>query len=157
MQFKELYGWSGKYDIIVRDKKTGKMIRHDVIDNIITNGALNEIIKCVYDSPPDIEWEYAAIGTDNSAVAVTQTTLGTEVFRTAFISKDYIGVGEAMGVALIFDTDYAGAIEEIGIFCGSGASAVADSGLMLSRILWSHNKTATEEIQITRIDKINRA
>ena len=154
---KEKSGWTGKFEIIVRDKITGKITRRDVIKNMIMNGALNEIVKALYSPSPDMEWKYAAIGTGNTAVAATQTDLVAEVFRTAFISKALIGIGEIMGVAMIFDTDYAGAIEEVGIFCGSGATAAADSGLMISRILWSHVKTATEEIQITRIDKFDRA
>jgi len=87
---------------------------------------------------------------------ITQSTLDNEVFRAPFLTKARTGIGESTAIALITDTDYDGPIEEIGVFAGSGASGSVDTGLMISRVLWSYTKTATEELQFTRIDKIIR-
>ena len=153
----EQAGWQGIWQIKVVDKLTGKVKHEETLHNRIMNDALDEIIKAMYDSPPDMQFSHLAIGDSDAPIADTQTQLGNEVFRAQFVSIERTGVGEVTSLAIILDSDYDGAIEEIGIFAGSGASAAANSGLMISRILWSYNKLATEELQMTRIDRIIRA
>jgi hypothetical protein len=66
------------------------------------------------------------------------------------------GTAELTSLAIILEAEAIGTIEEIGIFAGSTATVSADSGILVSRILWHRVKTSNDEIQFTRIDKIVR-
>lgn len=126
----------------------------EVIKNMITDAGLAAMAKTLM-GEPDVQIKYLALGTSDAAVTGAETQLGAEIFRTAITdisraanvvtSTFYILSGEAIGQ-----------IEEIGIFIGSAASDTADSGTLLSRVLWSHEKTMDEEITITRVDTIGR-
>ena len=148
------YGWQGI--VIAQVKKNGKIIEEKTIYNRVMNLALDEFIKVLYDNP-DMNIEYLALGTDNTAVADNQTKLVAEIFRCAYVSRTKTATGELTTVFVVNDSEAVATLEEIGIFCGSTASATVDTGTMSSRILWHRAKTANEEIQFTRIDRIVRA
>jgi hypothetical protein len=143
------FGWKGIFKIKTKD-------RVEIIENTIMNAALAEMLKPLYGETPDLELLYLALGTDNTAVTNSDTKLGNEIFRTAFTSSSVTGIGELTSEAIVLEAEAVGTIEEIGIFAGSGASASVDSGLLVSRILWHREKTANDEIQFTRIDKLVR-
>lgn len=153
----EVRGRKGYFDIkVYRD---GKLFKHDVIKNIITDVALNKEIEILIGNAPDMNIEYMAFGTDNTAPTAADTTLGSESARfqptTAFTRT---AVGTTSGSVFLTSSDLVGVdIEEIGVFCGSSATATADTGTLLSRILWSFSKTANDEIEITRTDTVQRA
>ena len=149
-------GRNGYFDIKVW--RNGKLFKHDRIKNIITDVALNKEIEILLGNAPDMQVKYFAFGTDNTTPTVSDTTLGTESARfqptTAF---SRIGVGETIGSVFLTSSDLVGvAIKEIGIFCGSTATGTANTGTLLSRILWSFNKTANDEVEITRTDTVER-
>jgi hypothetical protein len=153
-KIKDKYNWNGLYKITVFDKNLNKIIREDVVNNTITNNARDEIIKPLYAATPNIEIKYLGIGTGTTASSAADTKLENEQFRTADNSLSRMNVGTVESGFTIQDTDYTGNICEIGIFCGSSATATKDTGTLLSRINWSHNKTADEEIYFERLDII---
>ena len=97
-----------------------------------------------------------ALGTGSTAVSDTSTQLEHEFFRTAFVSTTKPDIGVLEKVAIVLDSEAVGQIEEIGIFAGSTASTATNSGIMISRTLYSRNKTNLESIQFTRRDTIAR-
>jgi hypothetical protein len=123
-------------------------IKRDFIRNRITNAGLNEMVKAL-DGTNDIALGYFAIGTGTGSIDDTDTTLGNETFRTSELTASRTGTGEFTSTYTVIDSEAVGVWEEIGFFGGSGASASADSGTMLSRILYSREKTSLEEIDIT--------
>jgi hypothetical protein len=137
-------------------KSKGKVISEEIVKNRITNVALNKMINILDGIDPDLQIKYLAIGTDNSPIDDNDSQLGTEVFRTQFQTSDNNADGEFTTTFTILDSEAVTTWQEIGIFCGSGATASANSGTMLSRILYNRNKTSLEEIEITRLDKIRR-
>jgi len=143
------YGWLGRFEI---KTKNGIFI----LKNRIMNNAIDELLKALSGNEPDIMLKYLAIGTGTTGLLNTQTQLENEVFRTPFITITKTGIGRLTSIATILDVDYDGPINEVGVFCGDSATTSADTGLMLSRVLWNYTKTATEEIQITRYDNIER-
>jgi hypothetical protein len=143
------YGWQGTYIIKTKDSV-------EIINNRIMDGALTELLKALRGIATDLELAYLAVGTDGTAVTNSDTQLGAEIFRTPFTAAAVTGIGELTSEAIILEAEAVGTIEEIGIFAGTGATAAADSGLLVSRILWHRVKTASDEIQFTRIDKIGR-
>lgn len=162
MKFKEKLGWGATIKIV--SNRTGIT----VIKNRITNIALTEIIKALYDDT-DLVINYVAFGIGNKALSDTDITLDDEIFRVPVISWGPLGYGQMHSFAIMNgdEPDYgpyngAANIREIGWFCGSAAAAWGggagkDTGLMLSRILVTKNKQLGEEYQITRVDQIDRS
>jgi hypothetical protein len=143
-------GWEGIFYIKINGKE-------EIIHNRITDLALNELANALEGSGADIGLAYLALGTDNTPVSDSDTKLGNEIFRTQFQSVTVTDTGEVTSLAIVLESEAAAQIEEIGIFGGSSAGASADSGTLISRILWSRNKTNRDEIQFTRTDRIVRA
>ena len=103
-----------------------------------------------------LEIKYLAVGTDGSEIA-NPTTLGTEVFRTPpTVGPTRTLVGQTETEFQLLDSEANVNIRELGIFVGVNATATADTGLLLSRILYTKDKNPNEEIVIKRIDIIKR-
>jgi hypothetical protein len=95
---------------------------------------------------------YIALGTGNSTPAAGNTKLDTEVFRKAITTYSAAGgTGDIVAQVYIEPTEVVGyTIAEVGIFGGDGATATANSGVLLARGLYSptHTKTSTESMVI---------
>ena len=149
-------GRKGYFDIKVY--RNGKLFQHDIIKNIITDTALDKEIEILLGIAPDMAVEYFAFGTGATTPLATETQLVSESDRfqptTAFVNT---GIGIVEGSVFLTSSDLVGVnIREIGIFCGSSATSSANTGTMLSRILWTFNKTANDEIEIVRTDTVER-
>jgi hypothetical protein len=105
---------------------------------------------------PDLEIKYLALGTSNTPVTVLDTKLGVEIFRTPIAAQSITAKGELTTEFIVLYNVAGGQIEEIGIFGGSTATSTADSGTLISRILWSKAKTNSEELNFRRIDRLSR-
>ena len=141
----------GEFHITAR-YKDGREETH-VIKNRITNVALNKFVNILNGTDPDMEIKYCAVGTDNTAINDNDTTLGNEIFRTQDLSSSQTATGEFTSTFAILDAEAVGTWAELGIFCGSTATATADTGTMLSRVLFNFEKTSLVEVDITRVDK----
>lgn len=130
----------------------GKIIDFQEFHNLITTVGLNMMRDVLYGDVADGEIKYMAIGDDNTAPALADTTLGNETFRKARTSQSKPGAGQQTYVQYIDPTEAIGVIEEFGWFAGAAAGAGADTGIMVSRTLYSRVKTALESIQIERTD-----
>jgi len=145
--------WNGFYEIKVIDETTkeektfikneihdiGKKMMKDVLKGTITDGKI----------------KYLAFGNSTASITLNDTQLGNETFRKAITNYYDNSDFELYTTTNILDTEANGQIEEIGIFAGSTASTTTNSGIMLSRVLWSYNKTSTSSILIKRIDTIS--
>lgn len=88
---------------------------------------------------------YGALGTDNSAPAVGDTTLGTETYRKALSSgtdSNNIAYLENFYTA----AEVSGTFEEFGFFVDG--SAGADTGQLFNRFTTSVTKSATESLNV---------
>lgn len=150
----DVLGWGGTFDVVV--KENGIPTEEHHINNRLTNAALNKIINILDNIDPDLDIKYVAIGTSNAALNDTDTQLGAEIFRAQFDTSDNTATGTFVTTFTVLDSEAVGDWEEIGIFCGDSATGTANTGTMLSRILFSRTKTALEEISITRTDKVVR-
>ena len=166
MRIIEKTGWKGLVDIRVIDRSK-KTVKNFHVNNMITNNGLDELLKAFYVLYPDIYLKHVAIGTDNTAVAATDETLGVEVYRFPVVTRLRTGTGELQSASVLLaeePTALSGAvgIKEVGFFVGSesedwNGGDGKDTGLLLSRVLWDYSKIATEEIQFVRTDEISRA
>ena len=150
-----IYGHMGIWKIETYRNK--KLIKTEEIRNRIMNAALDELLKPLQGLATDIEVKYIALGTGDTPITNTQTQLQTEIFRTTATTTEKTNVGELTNVFFVLDSEAVGHIKEIGLFGGTGATSAANSGLLISRILWDKVKVLGEEIRFTRIDKITRS
>jgi hypothetical protein len=142
-------GWLGHYEVVAGDERF-------IIKNLITDAGLNMIRNALNGELVSTEIRYLAVGTSATTPSTTQTQLGAEIFRTPFISSTKPATGQLEKTAIILEAEAVANIREIGIFAGSTATATANSGIMVSRVLYSRNKTNLESIQIVRRDTIQR-
>lgn len=133
----------------------GTIIDVQEFPNLITNDGLNMMRDGLYGAggAQDLEIKIFGIGSDATAPLVTDTDLGTETFRKARTSQSKPGTGQQRYVQYIAPTEAIGIIEEFGWFAGAGALVgTPNSGIMVSRVLYSRVKTALESLQIERTD-----
>lgn len=104
----------------------------------------------------NLDIKYLALGTDNTPITDTDTQLGNEIFRTAYVERTEPGTAQLQHRFIALTSDAVAQIEEIGIFGGATATSTANTGILISRILWSRNKTNSEEITFIRTDKVVR-
>jgi len=155
---KEDKNWEGKYLIQVKNAKTGKVIKEDIIYNRILDTALNQMAYALYDGTNDCVVKYLALGTQTASTSNKATSLGSESFRTYRASSTISSTGEVKNVFNIQSTEAKFLIKEIGIYAGSTATATATTGILVSTIGWVWDKSSIdEEIQITRYDSFNRS
>lgn len=133
----------------------GNIIDVQKFKNLITNVGLNMMRDGLYGpgGAQDLEIKYFALGSDNTAPTLADTTLGTETFRKARTSQSKPGAGQQRYVQYIDPSEAIGVIEEFGWFAGAAATAAANSGIMVSHTLYSRVKTGLESIQIERTDR----
>jgi hypothetical protein len=145
----EVQGWHGQFDLYI---KSGDDWQHEAtINNTITNSGLNLLREALRGTITDAQIKYVAVGTSSAAV-----TVGAEIFRKPVYSRTAPANGMLITIAILEDSEAVANIQEIGIFAGSTASATTNSGIMISRILYSRNKTNLESVQIQRTDTIAR-
>jgi hypothetical protein len=158
LKTREKISVKGGYNIKVLDHNTQKIIHEENVNNVITNIALAEFAKSIYDGTNDTEIKYLALGTGSSTASATNTALDNEIFRTDPISTTVSGVGQIQNVFYVRDNEAQDVIKEVGIFAGSTATTVSDTGLLYSRINWNFNKSVSAvEIQFTRTDTFQNA
>ena len=140
--------WSGKFVIQTKDGI-------EVINNKVMDIALSGIVKAL-SGDSNIQIKYLALGTSSIPVTNTDTKLGNEIFRTPISNQEVSAIGELTTDFVVLDSEAVGNIRKMGIFGGSTATNTKNSGVLISRILWSRDKTNSEEINIKRIDRIGR-
>lgn len=154
MLIREGTGWTGTYDILITHKDGTQ--ERESLTNRLTNAALNLVRDGWRGTATDLSITRLALGTSDAPIDDADTQLGNEQFRTAWVSQLATGTGQAQSTALVLDTEAVMNIREIGIFATAAATDVANTGIMISRILWSRNKTNLESIQFVRTDAIGR-
>ena len=139
----DTYRWVGVFEI---QHKNGI----DIVRNRIMQAAITQLRDILSGSAPALQITHLAIGTSSTAITGAETQLGAEIFRTPVALQASTAYNIMQTSFVILDTEAVGTWAEIGIFC-EGTMA-ANSGTLLSRILYSKVKTASEEITITRTD-----
>lgn len=150
--------WLGQWEIEI--KENGKIkeilpLKH----NLLTDAGLNMFRDGLKGDITDMQIKYVALGNNATAPADSDTKLIAEQFRKIATSRDVDPVtpGKLYTELYIADTEAnAFKCEEIGWFAGVAASATADTGICIARILYSRQKLATESWTIRRTDTLSR-
>jgi len=124
--------------------------------NLITTVGLNMVRDALHSvgDVADCEIKYVEVGTGNTAPALADVALDTYLFRKVMTSTSKPADGQTRCTVYIAPTEAVDALEEIGWWAGTAAVAGQATGIMVSRVLYSRNKTALESLQIERTDTI---
>lgn len=145
-QVGEKAGAIGVYRFTLEDIKTGKKtVKY--YHNIITTVAFTLITNNLTDSTPDNDMliNYAALGSNVAAVAIGDTTLGTETYRNAIASMTN-SANIAYATAFFNQTEVTGTFKEAGIF--SDGAAGVDTGILISHVNIDVTKTNVQKLTI---------
>lgn len=155
---KEKTGWLGEWELIIKDLDGNIIERTGLKPNLIMDDGLNMFRDFLNGTVTDGEIKYVALGSGNTALSNTQTDLAAEEFRKAVTTQTSgAGVGTLETLLYVVESEANDfKTEEIGWFAGALASASADSGIMVARILYSRQKTDLETWSIVRNDTIGR-
>ena len=145
-QVGEKAGAIGIYRFTLEDVKTGKKIVK-YYHNIITTVAFTLITNNLTDLTPDNDMliNYAALGTDATAVVIGDTVLGTETYRNLIASMTN-SANIAYATAFFNQTEVTGTFKEAGIFSDGGAGA--DTGILISHVNIDITKTNVQKLTI---------
>lgn len=154
---KEVYEYEGVFVFEVTNILNGDVSEY-VVHNRIVNNTINTFANCLIGPQSvDLEIKFLAVGTDDSAVSDTSTTLGAEIKRVQpEFDPVLVSTGRVETTFALLKTDAVAHIKEVGIFVGATATITANSGVLHTRVLWDYDKTINEEIIIKRIDIIKR-
>lgn len=136
----------GRYRFTLRDVHSGEVIVKEY-ENIVPSVALAMIANNLTDATPDNSplISHAALGDDNTAVALADTVLGNETFRNEIASRTN-SVGVAYATAFFGQTEVTGTFKEAGIF--ADGSGTADTGILVSHVNVDITKTNTQTLTI---------
>lgn len=151
--------WFGKWEVIAHDRTGKELWREEIRPNLIEDDGLNMFRDILRGTVTDGKIKYVALGNDSTAPANEHHQLVAEQFRKPVTSQnpDPITAGKLYTEVYIADTEAnAFKCEEIGWFAGATATATANSGIMIARVLYSRQKLSTESWTIRRTDTIAR-
>lgn len=148
------FNWS--YNVKIKVLKNGVEIEVVEFHNLLVNTGFNLLRDILGQVITDGGIKYMGWGNDNTPAAVGDTQLGTEFGRKQMTSQVAGAVGVMVSTVYISPPEGNDQkIEEFGWFAGVGATATANSGVMISRVLYSRQKTNLESIQVERTDTIS--
>lgn len=145
----------GKYKITKTNIETGEIKEYE-FNNMIMDRVLTQMIETLRGTASNMEIKYLALGTGTATVLGTNTRLVAEIFRTPPISEATNSTTEIQHGFTVLATEAVAQIGEIGIFGGTTASSTSNTGILISRVLWSENKTNSEELSLIYTNSISR-
>jgi len=150
---KENWPWDSNVRITVRDLG-GNILDVQEIRNLIMHVGSDMLRDILMASIASGQIKYVGIGTGDTAPNKAQTQLVSEQFRKILTGQVAVTTGTLKTTHYIAPSEAVVNIKEIGWFAGVGATATPNSGVMVSRILYTRNKTNLESITIERTDVI---
>jgi len=158
MKIREGLKMQGSITLQAIDIKTNKVVYEKEYKNLLTApnrdyrlGMLNQAYLVEGYEIQDLAIKYFALGNTTGAVSESDTELVNETDRKAL--TQIATSGDTVTTVVQFAGSEANyRIRQIGVFCGDDASAVADSGLMLSIVNVDFTKNENIKLNIIRKD-----
>jgi len=149
------FKWRANVKVTAFDLQ-GHVVDVQEFHNLIMTVGKNMFRDGLQGTVTDLQIKQLGIGGTNTAPAVGQTTLFSEFFRKAITSRSPGATGVLVSTTYIAPYEAnTPKIEELGWFAGVDATGTTDSGIMISRVLYSRQKTNLESLQIERTDTIS--
>lgn len=143
--------WQLKSNVFITVRRKGVVIERFHRHNLITNAGIALLRDSILGNNQFVI-ERVAFGDGSAAPDVADTQLVNELLRVDILRRQVVDSKTALTTAYIepaLGNDFK--IEEVGWFAG-GATDDPNTGSMISRVLYSHQKTNLESIQIDRFD-----
>lgn len=147
----------GEYCIEARDADTGALLWRKRLKNQLTT--INQTIRAqmlmgTYSGTLDaLQIKYFAFGSGTTPATPNDTQLENEQLRKQVTQISNPTNGTVSSVLSLGSTEANNfAIREIGVFCGAGATATANSGTLLSRIVTQIDKNSNIVLNVVRSD-----
>jgi hypothetical protein len=156
------WGWNGSFRIFSISNVTNTPELVKSFPNLLTDAAVNEQKKSLYIYTDDLFIYHLALGNDDTAPTVNDAKLGNEIYRVPKSSEDATTSKVLISEFYVTDSEFSGQIEELGTY-GSYDSddwdggTGKDTGFLISRVLFSYNKTTSEQLLIQRTDTFSAA
>lgn len=133
-----------------------EIIESTAFNNVVTNGGRNLLRNILSGAETDGEIKALGWGLSATAPAVTQTALISESGRKQTTSQRNTATpGQLITTVYIAPAEGNVNIRELGWFAGFTVSITTiNTGILISRVLYTRNKTNLESIQVDRIDTI---
>ena len=145
----------GHYHIEARSL-CGRLLHVWEIDNMLTDinrSIRTQMLLGTYSGRfDDLHIRYFAFGAGTTPTDITDTRLEAEIFRKQVTQITTPSAGIVRSVVSLGSLEANTTIREIGVFCGSGATDAADSGIMISRTLVNIEKNSNIVLNIVRTD-----
>ena len=123
-----------------------------------TTSHINNILELYNNSddvePKDLEFNYIALGDDNTPATPNDTALGNELFRKQITQKSKLTQSVRSIISILEAEGNGFDIYEIGLY--ANATSTPDSGILISRIVVDTPlpKTDGNILNITRFDEV---
>lgn len=137
---------SGKVLLQFKNVNTGELVEI-LVPNLVTDAGKASIASRLKGSTDKGLITYCALGTDATAPASANTTLGTELGRK-LISVRSVATNVATFQTFFTTSEVNGVLKEAGLF-GDDASASADSGTLFCHTAVNRTKTSAETLTLT--------
>lgn len=157
MKLQERSGRWGELIFELKDADTGELIRRWRQKNLLTNANGTQFQRMLRGQSHDMTIAYFAVGTGTTAPARTDTTLANEAFRKQVTQLSSSRSGTDFRVTSVCSLSSGEAnfrIREVGVFCGATATATANTGTMISRVLVDFTKNSNQVLNIYRVDHL---
>lgn len=158
MDTKELTGWLGQWEVIIKSRSGNIIERTGIQPNLIMDVGLNMLRDTLNGVVTDGEIKYVAIGSGSTAPANGQSQLVSEQFRKSVTNQaNTVNIGELETLVYITELEADSFLtQEIGWFAGAAASSAVNAGIMVARVLYNRQKNNLETWTIVRLDTIGR-
>lgn len=140
---REQTGMRGTVGFTVYDHERLAVVRREIVENIIPDVWLNHLRNAHQGSVTDVLIRELAWGSGTTTPAAGDTALQTEISRKQVTSRTASASKTLVTTTYIAPAEAVAQLEEWGLFGGPAAGLV-----MVGHVLWSHNKLATESVQI---------
>lgn len=149
LQVPEIVRPLGYVGVYLNDAKSGKLKDYDYVKNLFTTAGKVSLSAHMRGVASKGEITYCAVGTDNTAPDLADTTLGTEIERKLISTREVnAGAANANDYTTFFNTSEAnGSLREAGLF-GDDASDTVDTGTMFTKVAISREKSSSDTLTI---------
>lgn len=148
--------WSWRINVKITVRQNGIITLQRKLHNVITRGALT-LARDSIRGQATLEILQVGVGAGADPVSDEDTLLQDERLRVEILRRDPVGIDGLLTTAYVAPeqaNDFV--INEIGWF-GEGATESVDTGTLMSRVLFNHDKNTLESIQIDRLDTFAEA
>ncbi len=157
MKTAEKRGRWGELIFEIKDANTGELVRRWTQKNLLTNANGTQFQRLLRGQTTEANIAYFAFGTSTTAPTRADARLRSEAFRKQVTqtSASHSGVDfRVTSVCSLGSSEADFHIREVGVFCGSSATAAVNTGTLISRVLVDFTKNSNQILNVYRIDHL---